>query len=286
MGQAIGRIHARIQAALTWNGRGSLFGNAARIIRHSLKFPHPFPRAVHRRRSVPGASARPCRACWACIMNSPHGFRYEKLVQDHAYNSRRSATRCRRRSSRAEPSMPASRTWPCAARFAWRCCQAGPSDAPGGRRTGLERIGPRACISSTWRTRVSNGVQALFRIPDETMTLARQGRLGHSDTLWPNANYVLPERWPTPWARDGRSRRNSSSSFPGVSGMISERFHVRNALTASAIGNGAGFWGDNLDAPIRLAEKGGPDFLTLEYLAELTSPSWPSAAAQPGSRLR
>ncbi|MDQ3000994.1 MAG: DUF1446 domain-containing protein [Fibrobacterota bacterium] len=36
------------------------------------------------------------------------------------------------------------------------------------------------------------------------------------------------------------------------------------------IGNGAGFWGDNLDAPIRLAEKGALDFLTLEYLAELT----------------
>lgn len=36
------------------------------------------------------------------------------------------------------------------------------------------------------------------------------------------------------------------------------------------IGNGAGFWGDNLDAPIRLAEKGRLDYLTLEYLAELT----------------
>ena len=36
------------------------------------------------------------------------------------------------------------------------------------------------------------------------------------------------------------------------------------------IGNGCGFWGDNLDAPIALAEKGGLDYLTLEYLAELT----------------
>jgi hypothetical protein len=36
------------------------------------------------------------------------------------------------------------------------------------------------------------------------------------------------------------------------------------------IGNGCGFWGDNLDAPIRLAETGNLDFLTLEYLAELT----------------
>ncbi|HEV3120481.1 MAG TPA: acyclic terpene utilization AtuA family protein [Isosphaeraceae bacterium] len=37
-----------------------------------------------------------------------------------------------------------------------------------------------------------------------------------------------------------------------------------------AIGNGAGFWGDNLDAPVELARSGLLDVLTLEYLAELT----------------
>src|SRR5271166_4475370 len=36
------------------------------------------------------------------------------------------------------------------------------------------------------------------------------------------------------------------------------------------IGNGAGFWGDNLDAPFLLARDGKLDELTLEYLAELT----------------
>jgi hypothetical protein len=36
------------------------------------------------------------------------------------------------------------------------------------------------------------------------------------------------------------------------------------------VGNGAGFWGDNLDAPRLLAEKGAIDYLTLEFLAELT----------------
>src|SRR4026209_502581 len=35
------------------------------------------------------------------------------------------------------------------------------------------------------------------------------------------------------------------------------------------IGNGCGFWGDNLEAPIRLARDGKLDYLTLEYLAEL-----------------
>jgi hypothetical protein len=36
------------------------------------------------------------------------------------------------------------------------------------------------------------------------------------------------------------------------------------------IGNGCGFWGDSADAPILLAENGALDYLTLEYLAELT----------------
>jgi hypothetical protein len=36
------------------------------------------------------------------------------------------------------------------------------------------------------------------------------------------------------------------------------------------VGNGAGFWGDNIDAPIELARAGRLDVLTLEYLAELT----------------
>ena len=36
------------------------------------------------------------------------------------------------------------------------------------------------------------------------------------------------------------------------------------------IGNGCGFWGDNVDAPVLLAQQGNLDYLTLEYLAELT----------------
>lgn len=42
------------------------------------------------------------------------------------------------------------------------------------------------------------------------------------------------------------------------------------ATEAIRIGNGAGFWGDNLDAPYFLARDGNLDVLTLEYLAELT----------------
>lgn len=46
---------------------------------------------------------------------------------------------------------------------------------------------------------------------------------------------------------------------------------MANSTTASLrVGNGAGFWGDNLDAPYWLARDGRLDVLTLEYLAELT----------------
>ena len=36
------------------------------------------------------------------------------------------------------------------------------------------------------------------------------------------------------------------------------------------IGNGQGFWGDSIDAPVRLVEDGPLDYLTLDYLAEVT----------------
>lgn len=48
--------------------------------------------------------------------------------------------------------------------------------------------------------------------------------------------------------------------------MIDEKTNSRPIR----VGNGAGFWGDSLDAPFHLARDGGLDVLTLEYLAELT----------------
>ena len=40
--------------------------------------------------------------------------------------------------------------------------------------------------------------------------------------------------------------------------------------TSLRIGNGCGFWGDNVDAPLEIVRHGKLDYLTLEYLAELT----------------
>ncbi|HZI95330.1 MAG TPA: acyclic terpene utilization AtuA family protein, partial [Patescibacteria group bacterium] len=36
------------------------------------------------------------------------------------------------------------------------------------------------------------------------------------------------------------------------------------------IANGQGFWGDSVDAPVRLVKEGPLDYLTLDYLAEVT----------------
>ena len=36
------------------------------------------------------------------------------------------------------------------------------------------------------------------------------------------------------------------------------------------IANGQGFWGDSVDAPVNLIKYGKIDYLTLDYLAEVT----------------
>lgn len=47
----------------------------------------------------------------------------------------------------------------------------------------------------------------------------------------------------------------------------SSEYDMRTSLR---IGNGCGFWGDNVDAPLEIVRYGKLDYLTLEYLAELT----------------
>src|SRR5262245_13561186 len=41
-------------------------------------------------------------------------------------------------------------------------------------------------------------------------------------------------------------------------------------MTAIRIANGQGFWGDSLEAPVELVRRGPLNYLTLDYLAEIT----------------
>jgi hypothetical protein len=52
--------------------------------------------------------------------------------------------------------------------------------------------------------------------------------------------------------------------------MEADKTYETPMRSSLRIGNGCGFWGDNVDAPILLAQQGKLDYLTLEYLAELT----------------
>src|SRR5215813_3400015 len=61
------------------------------------------------------------------------------------------------------------------------------------------------------------------------------------------------------------------SIHPRGRGLMTMESGVANPVPrVLRVGNGAGFWGDNLDAPFLLARDGRIDVLTLEYLAELT----------------
>ena len=87
-------------------------------------------------------------------------------------------------------------------------------------------------------------------------------------------NRVIKEHPGTPWASSAArelegpigwkklERAAPTVRFTAISGG--------NPRVTIRIGNGAGFLGDNLDAPRRLVERSQLDYLTLEYLAELT----------------
>src|SRR5262249_51277395 len=75
---------------------------------------------------------------------------------------------------------------------------------------------------------------------------------------------LTTDHWqPKPLAPLGRGGQEGIARLSGT-------MREAGTLKTVRIGNGCGFWGDNLDAPVLLAEQGRLDYLTLEYLAELT----------------
>src|SRR5206468_9889453 len=79
---------------------------------------------------------------------------------------------------------------------------------------------------------------------------------------------------PRPLRRRHRSRQFTQNSDPGAGSLLPGRQRLptsrRSAATMIRIANGQGFWGDWLEAPVRLVEQGPIDYLILDYLAEVT----------------
>src|SRR5215475_6754314 len=46
--------------------------------------------------------------------------------------------------------------------------------------------------------------------------------------------------------------------------------NLRGLMRTIRIGNGQGFWGDNVDAPVELLRGGPIDYIGMDYLAEVT----------------
>src|SRR5262249_54533890 len=67
-----------------------------------------------------------------------------------------------------------------------------------------------------------------------------------------------------------RPRGGQSAGRPRPARLSWQHLRGGEAMRRVRVGNGCGFGGDNPDAPVALAEAGALDYLTLEYLAELT----------------
>ena len=68
---------------------------------------------------------------------------------------------------------------------------------------------------------------------------------------------------------DGRSRKRRGITTPRRVLGLSSRAMFRRMKTVR-IGNGQGFWGDSIDAPVELLRGGEIDYLGMDYLAEVT----------------
>src|SRR5262249_45213854 len=78
--------------------------------------------------------------------------------------------------------------------------------------------------------------------------------------------------WPAgPFRRSGRTLAACVAALDNGCGAAESRGDSSVARVVR-VGNGCGFWGDNVDAPVLLTQHGQLDYLTLEYLAELTMP--------------
>src|SRR5688500_11968368 len=77
--------------------------------------------------------------------------------------------------------------------------------------------------------------------------------------------------WPASGCRSRKHSRDLRASAArrgnSVPGSRRQRAMARDVVL---VGNGQGFWGDSMLGPVRLVREGPLDYLTLDYLAEVT----------------
>ncbi len=206
-----------IQAALTWNGKESLFGNLARIARHAMNLPI-LTRAIGiagevflgvRKEAPRLTGLHPDLAPWA--------GRFEKLVQDHAYQFKKISyqvqekivTRGAIHARLADMAMWLHAS-ACVLSKLDKQLKAGSAGAAWerDRAAGLHFLD---MAEGEYR----HAVEMLFRNPDETMAMASKAALAYSDTL-PHSRFVLPERSPNAKGQGRTVKKDFIKQFPGT----------------------------------------------------------------------
>jgi acyl-CoA dehydrogenase family member 9 len=205
-----------IQAALTWNGKESLIGNVTRIARHAMNFPI-LARALGIagevflgiRKDAPRLTGlHPDLAPWAS--------RFEKLVQDHAYQFKKISYQVQEKivtRGAIHARLSDMAMWlhasACVLSKLDRQLQAGAS-GPAWERDRAAGLHFLDLAAHEYR----HCVDMLFRNPDESMALASKAALAYSDTL-PNSRFVLPERSPNAQGQGRAAKKDFIRQFPG-----------------------------------------------------------------------
>jgi alkylation response protein AidB-like acyl-CoA dehydrogenase len=206
-----------IQAALTWNSKESLPGNVVRIVRHAMNLP-----IMKRALGIAGEVFLGIRKDAPRLVGmhsdlAPWASRFEKLVQDHAYQFKKISyqvqekivTRGAIHARLADMAMWLHAS-ACVLSKLDKQLKAGATGAAWerDRAAGLHFLDMAA-------HEYHHCVESLFRNPDETMELAAKAALAYSDTL-PHARFVLPERSPNAMGQGRVVKKAFIKQFPGT----------------------------------------------------------------------
>ena len=205
-----------IQAGLTWNAKESLFGNAARILRHGMNMPI-LSRAIGIAGEVfLGVKKKAPRITGLHPDLAPWASRFELLVQDHTYRFKKISYKVQEKivtRGAIHARLADMAMWlhvsACVLSRLDKQMREGAS-GPAWERDRSAGLHFLDMAAHEYRA----AADALFRNPDETMDLAGKAALAYSDTL-PNARFILPERSPVAAGQGKQPKVDFIRQFPG-----------------------------------------------------------------------